>query len=40
MTECHKCEYEWTYTGSLAYATCPSCQAKVKVESEDTEADE
>ena len=30
--ECDKCGYGWTYTGDLAYATCPSCRANVKVD--------
>jgi len=33
--ECDKCEYKWTYTGDLVYATCPSCRANVKVDADD-----
>ena len=32
--ECSNCEYEWTYTGDLAYATCPSCRKKTLVDDE------
>lgn len=32
---CQKCGYVWEYTGSLQKATCPSCSAKVPVESEE-----
>lgn len=31
--ECHRCEYEWEYTGKMVKATCPSCGAKVTVRS-------
>lgn len=31
MTECHKCNYEWEYSGELEYTTCPSCQRKTEV---------
>jgi Zn finger protein HypA/HybF involved in hydrogenase expression len=31
MAECHDCEYEWNYAGSLNRATCPNCGAKVRV---------
>lgn len=30
--ECGKCGYEWTYTGELVFATCPSCRANVKID--------
>jgi len=26
---CPKCQYEWSYTGKLIKATCPSCGNKV-----------
>lgn len=28
---CHLCKYKWNFTGQLMRATCPSCNAKVKV---------
>lgn len=31
---CQQCGYVWEYTGSLQKATCPSCSAKVPVESQ------
>jgi len=31
---CHRCKYEWTYTGKLWYATCPSCQIKVNIQAQ------
>lgn len=30
--ECDRCGHEWTYTGDLEAATCPSCRAKIPVE--------
>lgn len=36
--ECHKCGYEWAYTGSLAQASCPSCGRKTPVGTEEAEA--
>lgn len=28
---CPHCEYQWTYTGGLSAATCPSCSGKAPV---------
>lgn len=36
--ECHSCNYEWDYSGSLARASCPSCGLKTPVEKQETEA--
>lgn len=33
--ECIHCEYQWTYTGDLAKATCPSCGRKTPVSTDD-----
>lgn len=30
--ECHRCGYEWTYTGSRARADCPRCRARPVVD--------
>ncbi len=30
--KCHRCGYVWEYRGKLKLATCPNCNAKVKVE--------
>jgi len=31
-TKCHKCSYEWLYTGGrLLYATCPKCKYNVRI---------
>lgn len=38
--ECTHCGYEWTYSGQLALATCPSCNGKTPVESEESEEPE
>jgi len=35
MTVCHRCDYEWTYSGDMTMATCPSCSSKTPVESEE-----
>jgi len=24
--KCHKCEYEWTYSGEMWHTTCPRCK--------------
>ena len=32
MARCHRCDYEWDYTGEMYQATCPRCGAKVTVE--------
>jgi transposase len=37
MTVCHRCGYEWEYTGELIKATCPSCGVKTDA---DADADE
>lgn len=36
--QCNYCEYEWTYSGSLDLATCPNCNAKTAVPTEEQEA--
>jgi len=38
--KCHRCKYEWTYTGELWYATCPNCQTKVNVQAQRPNDDE
>jgi endogenous inhibitor of DNA gyrase (YacG/DUF329 family) len=36
--ECHRCGYLWDYGGVLGQATCPSCQRKTSVDSDETDA--
>lgn len=31
-TECHKCGYEWNYSGDAQMATCPHCYGKTEVD--------
>lgn len=28
--KCIHCKHEWSYSGTLLYATCPSCRLKTK----------
>lgn len=33
VATCHRCEYEWDYTGSSdRYGTCPNCKTSVKLD--------
>jgi rubrerythrin len=32
---CHGCGYEWTYSGDMAKATCPSCNVKTRVDADE-----
>ena len=34
--QCHKCGYEWTYSGELQQTTCPSCGLKTSTEQDTT----